>query len=143
MGILSEPLLRVGLLSEKQFREQLVTEELEQEQGQQAKFAQFALKGTKGGFTELDQCANMSEFKFAAKQFLLKDPSKIQIIIQKVHRFKKDDQGKKFVWFFYQVRNILKNLPAEKREQFLNRAFRRLGSTLEIPKEALKEDSEG
>ena len=143
MGILSEQLLRIGLLSEKRFQEQRAMEELEQEQGQQAKFAQLAQKGAKCGFTELDQCTSMHEFKLVAKQLLAQDPSKIQTIIQKAHRFKKDGQGKKFIWFFYQVRDILKKLPAEKREQFLNRAFRRSGSTLEISNEIPKEDSEG
>jgi len=143
MGILSEQLFRVGLLSKQQLCKQQAEEMLVEEQNQQTKFAQLAKKGEKGGFTELDQCTSMHEFKLVAKQLLSKDPSKIQVIIQKAHRFKKDDQGKKFIWFFYQVRDRLKKLPAEKREQFLNRAFRRSGSTLEIPNEISKEDSEG
>ncbi|MFH1129267.1 MAG: hypothetical protein V1686_00830 [Patescibacteria group bacterium] len=143
MGVLSEQLFRVGLLSKQQLCKQQAEEMLVEEQNQQTKFAQFAQKGAKGGFTELDQTTSMHEFKLVAKQLLLKNPSEIQVIIQKAHRFKNADQGKKFVWFFYQVRDILKRLSAEKREQFLNRAFRRSGSTLEIPNEISEEDSEG
>jgi len=143
MGILSEQLRRVGLLSEQQFQEQQAEEMLVEEQNQQTKFAQLAQKGAKGGFTELDQTTSMHEFKLVAKQMLLENPSQIHVIIKKAHRFKNDDQGKKFIWFFYQVRNVLKKLSAEKREQFLNRAFRRSGLTLEIPNEISEEDSEG
>ncbi len=137
LGVFSEQLLKVGLLSEKKFQEQRLTEELEEGQRSQAQLAQLAelvqKKVGQMGCEELDNCATMHDFKLLAKVILSRDPSKIRIVIQKAHRFKDDDQGKRFVWFFYQLRDGLRDLPAARREQFLNRAFRRQGSTFLVP----------
>jgi hypothetical protein len=133
MGILAERLLKVGLLSEEKFQKQRATEELDEEQKSKTQLAQLAQrKGKQTGCEELDNCATMYDFKLLAKQILLRDPSKIRIVIEKAHRFKNDNQGKRFVRFFYKLRDGLKDLPAAKREQFLDKAFRRHGSTFVV-----------
>ncbi len=131
MGALSEKLFKVGLLSEKQFQKQQTEEELMEEQNQKARLDQLK-KDRRMRYDELDYCDTMHDFKHLAKQILLQDPSQIRIIIQKAHRFKKHNQGRKFVWFFYQVRDGLQKLPIEKHKQFLNRAFRKSGATFKV-----------
>jgi hypothetical protein len=134
MGVLGEKLMGVGLLSKEQFQRQQAVEELKEMEKNTSQISELAKKTGKKGCEGLEECKTMREFKALAKDILMKDPSKIKIIIQEAHRFKNDDQGKKFVWFFYQLRDVLVNLPASKREQFLNGAFRRHNSTL-TPKE--------
>lgn len=129
MGTLSEQLFKAGLLSEKQLREQQAKEELEGERLNQAQISQLKVDGRRN-CDELDKCLTMREFKYQAKQVLLQDPSKVGVIIQKAHRFK---SSKKFIWFFYQVRDGLQRLPQDKHERFLDRAFRKSGSTFIIP----------
>lgn len=128
MGTLSEKLFNLGLIPEKQFREQQAQEVLEGERRQQAQIS--VLKNGHRFCDELDTCSIMHEFKHVAKQILLGDPSQIRVIIQKAHRFK---GNKKFIWFFYQVRDGLSKLPAEKHERFLDKAFRKSGSTVVLP----------
>lgn len=133
MGTLLEQLLKAGLLSEKEFQKQQAKEQLMEEQNQRTQLTKLK----KGGYTkydELDYCDTMRDFKHLAKQLLLQNPSQIRIIIQKAHRFKKENQGKKFIWFFYQVRDGLQKLPIEKHKQFLNRAFRKSGATFKVSK---------
>lgn len=130
MGTLSEELFRVGLVSEKQFREQQAEEELEGERSRNSQLSQLKSSWKREGCDELDQCPSMGKFKHLAKEILSKDPSQIRIIIQKAHRFK---ANKKFIWFFYQVKDGLEKVPEGKREQLLNRAFRKSGSNLDIP----------
>jgi len=128
MGVFSEKLFELGLIAEKQFREQQAGEFLEGEQQQQAQY-----KTMKNGYKlcdELDTCPTMREFKHVAKQILLGDTSQIRVIIQKAHRFK---ENKKFIWFFYQVKDGLSKLPTEKHERFLDKAFRKSGSTITLP----------
>lgn len=129
MGALSEELFKVGLLSEKQFREQQAEKDLEEEQKSSARIAQLSQQ-KKTELDELDECVTMHDFKFAAKKILLKDTSKIRVIINKAHRFINEEQGRRFIKFFYQVRDVLKKLPAGAHEQFLEKAFRKHGSVI-------------
>jgi hypothetical protein len=130
MGTIAEQLFKAGLVSERKFREQEAEETLTAERRSQLVVAEIVGKEKPLGCSELDSCATMNDFKFMAKQILLKDPSKIRIIIQKVHRFKEEDQGMRFIWFFYQVRDRLRDLPAARREQALNKMFRKHGSVV-------------
>jgi hypothetical protein len=128
LGTLSEQLFKAGLLSEKQFREQQAEEELEKERLNRAQISKLAINERKD-CDELDKCLTMREFKHQAKQILLQESSQIRVVIQKAHRFK---SNKKFIWFFYHVRDDLQKLPQDKHEQFLNKAFRKSGSTFTI-----------
>ena len=128
MGVLGEGLFKAGLLSERKFLEQETEEILTAGRREQLQVAEIIGNEKPLGCSELDSCATMSDFKFMAKQILLKDPSKIKIIIQKAHRFKESDRGGKFIWFFYQVRDRLRDLPAVRREQVLNKMFRKHGA---------------
>jgi hypothetical protein len=129
MGTIADQLFRVGLVSEKSFREQQAERDLEDERRSSAQIAQLSQQ-KKTELDELDECVTMHDFKFAAKKILLKDPSKIRVIINKAHRFINEEQGRRFIKFFYQVRDVLKKLPDGAHVQFLEKAFRKHGSVL-------------
>jgi hypothetical protein len=82
--------------------------------------------------TELDTAGNVSEFRDSARRLLTSHPELIDQVVEKAHRFKDADGGDRLVWTVYQVRDILRQLKGDQREQFLRRAFRRSGATLEI-----------
>lgn len=126
MKTLAEQLREKGLISEKTFRESEAQQALDsQKQG-------TSPLGSKT-FDDLDGCKSMREFKQIAKIILARDKTQIKPIIQKAHdKFKGQKGDKKFFWFFYQIRDGLKNLPAEKHEDLLRKAFRKAGSTFKI-----------
>lgn len=124
LGTLSEQLFNLGLIPEKQFREQEAKQELAEDEQRRIQLNQA--KDGRKSCDELDTCATIHSFKYLTKEILLKDPSQIGRIVQKAHRFKGNRQ---FIWFIYQVRDELAKLPPEKHEEFLNRAFRKAGWT--------------
>ena len=127
MKSLAEQLLGCGLVSEKQFRETEAEKQLERNS------ITVVGNASAGGEQALDASGSMKEFKLAAKKILLQDPSAIHRIIQKAHRFKGEEpENKKFIWFFYQVRDQLNTIPVDQHPEFLRKAFRRHGSKIEI-----------
>lgn len=127
MKSLAEQLVGCGLASERQFREVDAEQQLNQPAIKVVKSQSVSCE------RDLDACATMQEFKQTTKAILLDDPQAIHRIIQKAHRFKGDQpENKKFIWFFYQVRAQLNTVPANRQQEFLQKAFRRRGSTLEI-----------
>ena len=129
MKDLATQLRELGLISEKQHQLAQAEKEL---QGGKLHTTAKSIDDIKE-CDELDRCVNISEFKHAAKKILLRDRSLIGQVIGKAHRFKKQPGGDKLVWMFYQIRDGLKQLPAEKQEQFLNRALRKSGGTIALP----------
>lgn len=83
---------------------------------------------------DLDRCATMRKFKEMAEIILLAKSANISEVIQKAHRFKDDakPENKKFIWFFYELRDQLKKLPPAKHEELFRKAFRKSGSTFEL-----------
>jgi len=69
-----------------------------------------------------------------AEKILLAGTGNISEIVQKAHRFKDDSkpENKKFVWFFYELRDQLKKLPPAKHEELFKKAFRKSGATFEL-----------
>lgn len=129
MGTLSEKLFKLGLISEKELREQEARQEFAEDEKRKGELSLLAKNGRRS-CDELDSCATIRAFKYLSKEILLKDPLQAGRIIQKAHRFKENRQ---FIWFMYQVRDELAKLPLEKQEAFLNRAFRKAGWTFETP----------
>ncbi|MCH7759375.1 hypothetical protein IID20_03395 [Patescibacteria group bacterium] len=129
MTSLNEQLFKVGLITEKQFHEADAEEELKNRVDYSAVHHDAPIS-----CANLDYCDSMQKFKQDAKEILLGDASQIKTIIKKAHRFKGQPGSKKFIWFFYQVQDALNNLPIEKREQLLKRAFRKAGFMFTISK---------
>jgi len=82
----------------------------------------------------LDSCSSMRKFKEMAEKILIEGAGAIDEVIQKAHRFKDDakPENKKFIWFFYELRDRLKKLPPAKHEELFRRAFRKNGATFEL-----------
>jgi len=82
----------------------------------------------------LDGCPTMRKFKEMAEKILLEGAGTIGEVIQKAHRFKDDakPENKKFIWFFYELRDQLKKLPPAKHEELFKKAFRKSGATFEL-----------
>ncbi len=87
---------------------------------------------------DLDSCTSMRGFKEVAKNILLAGTGNILEIIQKAHRFKDDTkpENKKFIWFFYELRDQLRKLPPEKHKELFKKAFRKSGATFELSEPA-------
>ena len=83
---------------------------------------------------DLDGCPSMRKFKEMAEKILLEGTGTIAEVIQKAHRFKDDakPENKKFIWFFYELRDQLKKLPPAKHEEIFRKAFRKSGATFEL-----------
>ncbi len=126
---IADQLFKAGVLSEATYRIHQADERLGSSQ---------PMKANKGrSFTacnQLDTCTCMTEFKQVAKEILEADSSQIDAVINKAHRFKNDSDpvAKKFIWFFYELRDRMKKLKQNQREALLKKAFRRRGSTFEI-----------
>ncbi|MFH0853680.1 MAG: hypothetical protein V1853_04730 [bacterium] len=79
----------------------------------------------------LKSAGSIREFKQIAKQLLERSPDVIDEIIQAAHTWKEKSGGKKLVWLMYQVRDGQQGAGGEVgRKDFLNRAFRKSGSTI-------------
>jgi len=89
----------------------------------------------------LDTCSSMRKFKEMAEKILLAGTGSIYSIIQKAHRFKDDEkpENKKFIWFFYELRNHLQCRPIEQHDEILRKAFRKSGATFELSSPKHKE----
>jgi hypothetical protein len=124
MGTLSDQLFKAGLISKEKFEEIQTKEGLVEKHNLKLQSSFLEKKGRKDE-ADLDVCTGINAFKHIAKEILLRDPSQIDLIIQKAHRFK---DNKRFIWLFYQVRDGLRGLPESEHELFLNRSLRRAGS---------------
>ncbi len=124
----AEQLFKAGLVPEKSYRLRIAEEQLDA--------LQAGKPSAKCAVTcrDLDSCSSMTEFKQNAKEILEHDPSQIQNVIQKAHRFKNenDPAAKKFIWFFFELRDRMQPLSHGERGALLRKAFRRHGSTFEI-----------
>lgn len=127
---LADKLFRAGVLAEAKYRQHQANEQIEaiQPVKKEGKFSSFV------SCNDLDSCASMTEFKHGAKEILERDLSQIDTVIQKAHRFKNDSDpaAKKFIWFFYELRDRMRKLKPAEREALLKKAFRRHGSTFEL-----------
>lgn len=126
---LAEQLFKAGVLPEARFRQHQANAEIE---------AEVTKKGGKptsfSRCDDLDSCKSMTEFKHGAKEILERDSSQIDAVIGKAHRFKNDADpaAKRFIWFFYELRDRMKKLHLSDRELLIKRAFRRRGSTFKL-----------
>lgn len=127
---LADQLFKAGVLAEAKYRQHQANEQIQaiQPVKKEGKLQTFV------NCNDLDSCASMTEFKHGAKEILERDPSQIDSVIQKAHRFKNDQDpvAKKFIWFFYELRDRMKKLKPAEREALLQKAFRRRGSTFEL-----------
>lgn len=82
---------------------------------------------------DLRTAGPIREFLEIAKRLIKLDPSHIGEILSQAHRYKKDPMGNELVWRLYQVRDLLPKCPVEKRETFIDRAFRRHDPKVAIP----------
>jgi hypothetical protein len=133
---LADQLLSVGLAtpaqhqratSEKTFREQAVSA---------MQRSQLTSKHDRPiNLDRILTCETIAEFKTTARILLLEHPEFIGDVVKAAHRFKETDGGRKLVYIVLNVRNLLPTIAPDVRERFLNRAFRRHGSTLETPVE--------
>jgi len=82
--------------------------------------------------TQLNCANDPAEFRNAAKEFLLSEPTAINIVIKEVHRFKGSAEGKKLIWEIYQLRDALKETPNEDNQKIvIERALRRIDRKFE------------
>jgi len=129
---LAGQLFKAGLLPEAKYRQHQAEEQLQSTQPvrRDRKAPSFV------SCSDLDSCDTMAEFKQAAKEILEHDQSQISVVIQKAHRFKndKDPATKKFIWFFYELRDRMRGLNSVDRNTLLRLAFRRHGATFELKK---------
>ncbi len=127
---LADQLFRAGVLTEAKYRQHQALRQVEaiQPVKKEGKPQTFVTAN------DLDSCASMTEFKHAAKEILERDPSQIDAVVQSAHRFKNDQDpaAKKFIWFFYELRDRMRKLKPVEREALMKKAFRRRGSTFEL-----------
>lgn len=121
MRSFSEQLVGLGLASDQSIQARSARE---QEEADTRKAAANSLAQGRAT-TNLYECANIGEFRRAAKDTLLADPTAIAKVITAAHNFKDEPGGSRIVWEIYQVRNGLQALSASRIPQFLDRAFRR------------------
>ncbi len=127
---LADQLFKSGVLTEAKYRQHQADEQIEA-------FQPVKKEGKPQTFVtanDLDSCASMTEFKHGAKEILGRDPLQIDSVVQKAHRFKneEDPAAKKFIWFFYELRDRMRKIKPAEREALLQKAFRRRGSTFEL-----------
>ena len=128
---IADQLLKAGLVSEEKYRKYQTEEQIEIIQPAKKPEVDSSFVNC----DDLDGCKSMTEFKQGAKEILERDLSQIYVVIQKAHRFKNDTDpaAKKFIWFFYELRDRMKEIKeAKQHEALLKKAFRRRGSTFEI-----------
>lgn len=134
MGFLSEQLLKAGLVSPEKVDGVVAEKKMREKTAAGQQFHQLTTKsGRPASFDRLEFCGTIAEFKDTARKILSGHPEEIGQIINLAHRFKDAPGGKKLIWLMYQVRDGLVNAEPAKREQFLRRAFRKCGGTIEIP----------
>lgn len=125
MQNMAEKLASLGLISQKALKLAQAREELA---AAERSTTIVDLRSLDGGKMTMDQ------FNALAEVILVENPSQIEGVLKQAnHRFKNshNPKCKHFIWWWYQIRDRLKILPAEKVEPFLNRALRRHNPTLE------------
>ncbi len=139
MGILSEQLLKAGLVTEEKSRA-VEKEKQEHDKRQSGDLIHQASRKSKRpvSFVRLESCGTIAEFKDAARKLLQEFPEEVEEVVNLAHRFKDMSGGKKLIWLVYQVKSGLARIKTEKREQFLKRAFRKSGTNVETPNDWLK-----
>ena len=135
---LGEQLVKLGLVDKDQAAradgERLGRERMELETRNNTLAQQHDKKALKDpSLEDLRTCATIRDFCEIAKRLLKMSPSHIGDIITHGHRFKNDKKGKELVWRIYKVRDLLLKCPVEKRETFIDRAFRKHEPKIEVP----------
>lgn len=127
-GVMLDALKKAGLLSPQQIAEREREEELKRFQEEEMNKGRFTKQANKVVLV----VANPNDFREAAKNELLRDPSVIQEIIKQAHQFKTSKEGKKLVWQLYQLRDAIAKTPeAENQKTVVNRALRRINPVFE------------
>lgn len=131
---LADQLLKVGAATPTQHH-QAISEQAKRDDARSAlQRSQLTTKHDRPiNLDRILTCETIAEFKATAKILLLEHPEFISDVVKAAHRFKEMDGGKKLVWVVLNVRNGLPSIAPDARERFLNRAFRRHGSTFETP----------
>lgn len=135
MGSLTEQFFQAGLIT-KQEKDQRIADEQQQEKREIGQnFAKLSTKSNRPvHFDRLKSCGSVGEFKDTAKKLLIEQPNHIAEVIKLAHRFKEANGGEKLVWLLYQIRDLLPKVKQKNRKKFLNRALRKSGATIELPK---------
>ena len=135
MNSLAEQLKAKGIVSEEKYNKYQKQKRGHDQTTQGRLKSKF--KGTKGivtyDETQLDMAKTVNEFKHIAKNMLTDGPEAITMLIKKVHEFRDRTNNKKIVWFFYGVRDGLKNCPAGRHAELLKRMFRRNNPKFKLP----------
>ncbi len=124
---LADQLAARGLVTERQIVEHCAQIEIDQVATKKSKTSSVAQTSIGTLWHELDKTPTMSEFRSVAHAILLQDDGAIHRVISKAHRFKDEtkEENKKFVWFFYALRDSLRSMGADRHDIVLRRAFRR------------------
>ena len=125
MQSLADQLHGLGLISDKTLCLKKAQEELSAEQ-------RTIPAPTIG---DLDACKTMDQWNALAKVILLDDPNRLAEIVKKANRWKNptSQRCKHFIWCWYQIRERIKDVPAEKLPIFLDRALRKHNPSFELP----------
>ncbi|MCK5416385.1 hypothetical protein KAI92_03090 [Candidatus Parcubacteria bacterium] len=136
MNSLADQLKAKGIVSEKEYNKRK-KQELSHDQMTQGGL-KHKFKGTKGIVAydeiQLDLAETANDFRHVAKNMLVDDHETITMLIKKVHEFRDRTGNKRIVWFFYNVRDGLKNCPAGRHVELLQRMFRRSSPKFELPR---------
>ncbi|KKU70483.1 MAG: hypothetical protein UX94_C0005G0045 [Parcubacteria group bacterium GW2011_GWA2_47_21] len=130
---LADALCKVGLIDQQE-RDRALADQAHSFAEREAMWKKVASKGNRTEhYTLLQSCSSISEFKDTARKLLCESPELASEVVKLAHRFKGQQGGDRLVWLCYQVRDLMPQVVAEKRECFLKRAFRSAGSAVEIP----------
>ena len=138
MDSLADQFLKAGLISSEQHEKVSAEQDAKQRTAEGQRLASLRSKSNRpANFDRLETCKTVNEFKDTARKILLEYPEEIGQIIQSAHRFQEEAGGRRLVWLMYSVRDGLAEISLENREQFIKRAFRKSGGTIQIPKDKL------
>ncbi len=125
---LAEQLAARGLLSERQIAEHRAQVALDADacETKQKQKGKSDAEPRTNPWRDLDATLTMSDFREIARTILEQDAGDINRVISKAHRFKDEtqDENRKFIWFFYALRDSLRTLPND-HDLVIRRAFRR------------------
>lgn len=128
----AQAFLNSGIVSKEKVDEIVAKkEELEEAQVKQKQSQMNRKSHAPVNLDQLDAASSVNNFRRAVLNILLADYNVIAQVIEKAQRFRELDGGKKLIWQMHQVKDGLKTVKPEEREQFLHRALRRAGGTFE------------
>ena len=135
MGSMADQFLKAGLITSEQHQK------VQKKDRQQAKTSEGQMLASFKGKTNrpaslarLEDCKSISEFKDTARKLLEEHPEEVSEVIRLAHDLQKNQGTRRLIWLLYQVRDNLPRIQkSDERSQFLRRALRKSGGTIELP----------